>query len=233
MALGRSKRSVQAMVRKFIFDCCSCLLCLFPMYRSLLILVLPIDTGMLVIESTQWKLANDCIPTFFIKADAPRHTPGVVKVEDPYLVIGVNDIVITPYGTCRCKKEARAEDGFYTLEPIRWILANKRPPQYFMQKQYLTLYQKEEDTPTFKFKKYIKICYKCKNDGNHVYIFIDYFDITLFLYNTRVTYIVSLCHIRRCDTIQKWRLQWRQAQVLGSDIQHGEDGPRPKQCSKS
>ena len=112
MALGRSKRSVQAMVRKFVFDCCSCLLCLFPMYRSLLILVLPIDTGMLVIESTQWKLANDCIPTFFIKADAPRHTPGVVKVEDPYLVIGVNDIVITHCRACKCQFDTHIDQCF-------------------------------------------------------------------------------------------------------------------------
>ena len=120
---------------------------------------------MLVIESTEWKLANDCTPVFYIKAEAPMHTPGVIKVEDPKTVIAVNDLVLTPYGTCKCKAEARSEDGFYTLEPIRWTLANNKPPQYFMQKQYLTMYQKEEDTPAFKFKKYMKICQKCKNEG--------------------------------------------------------------------
>ena len=120
---------------------------------------------MLVIESTEWKLANYCTPVFYIKAEAPENTPGVVKIEDPKTIIAMNDIVMTPYGTCKCVADARPEDGFYTLEPIRWALANNVHPKYYMQKQYLTMYQKEEDTPNFKFKKYMKICLKCKNEG--------------------------------------------------------------------
>ena len=124
--------------------------------------------GMLVIESTEWKLVNYCTPVFYIKAEPPIHTPGVVKVEDPKSIIEVNDLVLTPYGTCKCISEARLDDGFYVLEPIRWMLANHKRPQYFMQKQYLSIYQKDSDTPAFKYKRYMKICLKCKNEGKNV-----------------------------------------------------------------
>ena len=35
----------------------------------------------LVIRPTNWNLANNCVPTFFIKATPPSHTPGVTLAQ--------------------------------------------------------------------------------------------------------------------------------------------------------
>merc|ERR1712146_23205 len=35
------------------------------------------DGDCLVITPTDWKLANNCVPTFYIKATPPQYTPGV------------------------------------------------------------------------------------------------------------------------------------------------------------
>merc|ERR1711871_1182949 len=38
---------------------------------------------MLVVRPTTWNLANGCVPTFYIKATPPAHTPGVSLVPPP------------------------------------------------------------------------------------------------------------------------------------------------------
>ena len=101
-------------------------------------------------------------------AEPPAHTPRVELLRQKSMIIEVGDTVLTNYGTCKVKA-IREVDGFHCLEPIRWVLANKKPPCYYMLKNHLTLYQKKEDSPDFRFKKYVKMCYECKNEGSSLF----------------------------------------------------------------
>ena len=68
--------------------------------------------------------------------------------------IEVGDIVLTVYATCKVKEIRSDSDCMHVLEPVRWVLADKKPPKFYMQADQLQLYQKvmypiDDDGPFF------------------------------------------------------------------------------------
>ena len=95
----------------------------------------PYDTGfvksvrnddMLVIQPMEWKLANGCIPTFYIKQTPPLHTPGYTAV----CKYKVGDIVDSTYGKGKIT-EIRKNDCL-VITPVNWMLANNCVPTFYI-----------------------------------------------------------------------------------------------------
>ena len=81
---------------------------------------------MLVIRPTEWKLANNCVPTFYIKQTPLPHTPFVSQVTS----FKVGQTVRSTYGIGKIL-EVRKND-MLVIRPTNWNLANNCVPTFFI-----------------------------------------------------------------------------------------------------
>ncbi len=81
---------------------------------------------MLVITPLKWRLANGCIPQFFIKQSAPEHTPAATLTCE----YKVGDVVYAPYGKGKIT-EIRKNDCL-VITPTDWKLANGCVPTFYI-----------------------------------------------------------------------------------------------------
>ena len=123
------------------------------------------EDAMYIANLTTWKLATGKSPLIYMPRSSFQSTAACP-------VIGVGDIVCTNYVTCSVKQIRL--DGMHVLEPVRWLLANQKPPTFYMLKSALTLYQKLQDTPAYLYAASITKIYECKTEGGALFKAGDY-----------------------------------------------------------
>ena len=73
---------------------------------------------MLIITPLNWRLANNCIPKFYIKQTAPKHTPEATLT----CQYKVDDVVYAPYGKGKIKEIRKISLGFAVPQSSKRIV---------------------------------------------------------------------------------------------------------------
>lgn len=98
-----------------------------------------------------WFLANGAIPKIYLPLSS-------VKYE-----YSVGDIVNTAYGTGTLT-DVRA-DGMHLVQPNGWLLANDKPPVFYMPRDAISLSIRRTDSPKWVYATGIARCIACKNEA--------------------------------------------------------------------
>ena len=101
------------------------------------------EDGVVIIEPTSWKLANNCTPVFYMN-------PKDVKT-----LFAVDDMVSCSFGKGQIK-DIRA-DGIHIVTLANWALADGKSPVLYMQESALSKYVPTIDKP-IKQSNYVQDC---------------------------------------------------------------------------